>query len=121
MRIVDRATFLAMPIGTVFAKADAHHSEFAGELSIKGRTVADVDFFYQPLSSISIVDCGEGEVSLGIDRAVQSGRAGAQIPLDFDCQTRDGLFDVDQMFFVFSGANVEALIARLQMALEGRE
>jgi hypothetical protein len=39
---------------------------------------------------------------------------GEEIPLDFDCQGRDGLFDLDQLFAVWSDSDVEALITRLR-------
>lgn len=46
MRIVSLADFLAMPAGTVFT---TYEPIIFGELYIKGDTLSDCDYIYQPL------------------------------------------------------------------------
>lgn len=114
MRIVDRNTFLAMPVGTVFAKYDpsiirepmvkCDSTPNAGEL---------VDFYYASLTDE--VDCsGSCERDGIMDLAVIEG---APFALHFNTQCRDGMRDTDQLFAVWERADVTGLIARLQFAL----
>lgn len=111
MRIVDRATFLALPAGTVFCKFTPM---CFGDIEIKTGNVGSNDFCSQDLRQVE---------SNGSDQWLErmiAAEAGASIPLDFDSDCRDGLFDADQLFAVYERADVEGLIARLQAALAGR-
>jgi len=103
MRVVDRKTFLAMPPGTVFNKWNP--CTF-GDLCIKGATMGK-DFSVQYLDSLQERD---GEECIDALYRLEVGEA---IPVDLDCQSRDGLFDDDQLFAVWDDADVAALIARL--------
>ena len=109
MRIVDRETFLAMPEGTVFAKYQPSVFE---HLSIKGETIGN-DFYYQ-----QIVDAVEAPNSdrwaALLDESQVSGR---ELEMDFETQGRDGCFDDDQLFAVFSKQDVAQLIDRLKRCL----
>jgi hypothetical protein len=111
MKIVDRATFLALPAGTVFTK---YQPANLGAPAIKGETVAGVDFVVQPLDPWFLGARGS-EGYIDILFAMQGGQASP--PVDYDCGGRDGLFDQDQLFAVWDRADLEALIARLQRAL----
>lgn len=115
MRIVDRATFLAMPAGTVFAK---YQPCVFGDLLIKGETLAGgIDFRYQQIVD-SLDVGGSGEFVDRLHLAEAKGAAGPEIEMDFNCESRDGLFDADQLFAVWSRDDVEALINRLGRTLE---
>lgn len=117
MRIVDRATFLAMPAGTIFTKfkpimfddlcrkEDSLHS-FTGEYS---------DFVYTSLTDqIDAHDSGEylDKLSEAGKAAVDSGTS-TDLPLEFDCTMRDGEFDNDQLFCVWDKNDIKGLIAAL--------
>lgn len=106
MRIVDRATFLALPAGTVYAKWRAI---VMGPLCVKGDTLCESrDWAYQPL-----------EDSLQGDEAVTSLcdlDQGDEVAVDLDCMSRDGMYDADQRFAVWSPEDVQALILRLEKA-----
>lgn len=106
MRIVDRATFLALPAGTVYAKWRAI---VMGALCVKGDTLCKGrDWAYQPL-----------EDSLQGDEAVTSLcdlDQGDEVAVDLDCMSRDGMYDADQRFAVWSPEDVQALILRLEKA-----
>lgn len=104
MRIVNRAEFLAMPTGTVFNKWTPL---ILGDPCIKGATWGN-DFLVQYLDQIQSPEFEDYMDSL------YRLEAGVEIPMDFDSGSRDGLFDDDQLFAVWSDADVEALITRLQ-------
>ncbi len=108
MKIVDRKTFLALPPDTVYAKFEPH---FFGPLTIKCKTIGK-DWYYQALacavacdSSIEFNDKMDAAV---IDKALS-------LPMDFNDEFRDGLFDENQLFAVFEDADVEALVDRLRL------
>ncbi|RWF33754.1 hypothetical protein [Mesorhizobium sp.] len=110
MKIVDRKTFLAMPAGVLFCKFKPY---IFGEVSIKTGTVGN-DFVVQDIAgwfegahdTFSYID--------GIDAMIEKG---VSYPMDYDCDSRDGLFDEDQLFAVWERTDMERLIARLQKAL----
>jgi hypothetical protein len=110
MKIVDRKTFLFLPSGVVFAKFNPH---IFGELLIKGDTIGDNDFSFQSIvDAVDAKDSGEyGDI---LWSAVQNGD---DVNFDFDCMGRDGQFDEDQLFSVWSKSDVEKLISRLQDTL----
>lgn len=104
MRVVNRAEFLALPIGTVFNK---HSLGNLGDPCIKGETWGN-DFLVQYFDTL---ECPTGTETIDTLYRLE---AGEEIALDFDCLGRDGCFDDDQQFAVWSDADVEALITRLQ-------
>lgn len=112
MKIVDRKTFLAMPEETVFAKYATLGN--IGEVCIKGETYVNgegegIDFLYQPLAnSVDANDTG------AFVDAMAAAEKGAPFKLDLDCQSRDGLFDKDQLFVVWEPDDVKQLVERLQ-------
>lgn len=110
MRIVDRATFLAMPAGTVFTK---YEPCCFGELTIKGETtISGHDFLTQEIADA--IDCtGSDDFA---EKLFSSQETGVSLAFDFDCEGRDGCFDADQLFAVWEDADVCALIARLELA-----
>lgn len=109
MRIVNRETFLDMPVGTLFATYEPH---VAGELMLFEGRCGTNDFAYQPLIDWP-EDCTNSEQWVeAMERAVETGEPTA--PMDFTGTTRDGLFDEDQLFLVFEPTEKERLIRRLQ-------
>lgn len=119
MIIVDRATFLTFPAGTIYAKfgdttGDPSHVYF-GEVAIKGDTVAAVDWYEQALTPEF-----EGATDSGLYHDVLSAmREGGETSpaADYDVQCRDGLFDDEQRFAIWDRDDAAALVARLQRAL----
>jgi hypothetical protein len=112
MKIVDRQTFLAMPEGTVFSKYKPCIFDGLFVKASHGGEYAN-DFLYDDL--IAPVDAGDsGE---GFDMLFASQERGDEVPLTFsDATTRDGLFDDDQLFAVYSDDDVSMLIHRLLAA-----
>lgn len=109
MKIVDRQTFLTYPDGTVFAKYQPHVLD---PIAIKGETMGN-DFVVQHTTPWFEGADDDGDYG-AIMHAMQLGADSP--PLDYDFAGRDGLFDRDQLFAVFSAADVDALIARLAQA-----
>jgi len=113
MRIVDRATFLTLPAGTLYAKvsADPVDCNF-GELLIKGDSLSN-DWYAQELVGW-FTECDDsGDWSEAWDHM----RAGGECIVELNCSARDGLFDADQLFAVFSRTDHIKLIQRLITAL----
>lgn len=122
MRVVDRETFLAMPPGTVFAKfggADGDPSDFfTSEIFIKEATCGS-DFVVQDLTGQFEGWTGSDSHFAELDRMVAD-PAHESPPIDYDSAGRDGLFDRNQRYAVWSVEDHRRLIARLQEALDAR-
>lgn len=109
MKIINRETFLKMPAGTLFAK---YEPCLFDQLCIKGETWGN-DFLVQQITSaIDVNDSGE----FG-DALQDSELSGSSIPMDFECEGRDGCFDDDQLFAIFEIADTCGLILRLNKAV----
>lgn len=124
MKIVDRLTFLAMPAGTVYAKwseqpADGSFTNLNyEEVAIKWDTVvAGADFVTQDLFP-SFDGVSGSETLFDVFQSMLAGETSP--PVDYDCAGRDGLFDKDQLFAVWSIEDTEKLVALLQEALATR-
>lgn len=120
MKIVDRAAFLALPEGTIFAKFGAQPKDGTyinltwEEVQIKGET-SGYDYYVQDLFTGF-----EGETD---DRsnsdALKAMLGGMESPpLGYDSEGRDALFDDDQLFAVWSRQDALNLIARLREAFK---
>lgn len=105
MRIVNLQQFLELPAGTIFAKYEPCAFE---ELCIKHKSIPP-DFFYYPIMNIQCR--GSNDFSSLLDAAENDG---ADLAMDFDSINRDGCFEPDQLFAVWSSADVAGLITKLQ-------
>lgn len=114
MRIIKADEFMRMPVGTVYSK---YEPCIIGQFFIKDTTIQDgkgenIDFFYQDISDA--IDCnGSDEFFEKLD---ESEKTGCDIAMDFDCLSRDGCFEPEQLYAVWSKEDVSKLIARLQEA-----
>ena len=116
MRIVNRAEFLTLPPGTLYCKvpADARTCDMDA-VCIKGDSMGN-DWVVQELSGW-FTDCDD---TMDFLEAWDEMRAGGERAVELDCGCRDGLFDEDQRFAVFSLDDHVNLIARLTRALADR-
>jgi len=110
MKIVNLETFRALPIGTVFSK---YRPQIFDNPMVKDRTT-EHDFYYQDLVG-NIENIGDFDLFDKCDQMEQD--EDINMPLDFDTITRDGLYEKEQLFAVYSEEDVEQLILRLQKAL----
>ena len=122
MRILDRAAFLAMPAGTIFAKfgdtegSDGHY--YFGDVCIKWDTCGE-DFVVQDLTA-QFDGWISSESHFDELRRMEDDPAHERPPLDYDSAGRDGLFDCKQKFAVWSQEDARRLIACLQSALDAK-
>lgn len=116
MKIVDRKTFLQLPIGTVYRK----HG-FRDTLALKLETFRFReededriygDWYYTDLAD-RIAAHDSAEWSAMIDRAKNEG---ADIPLDFSI-SRDGCYETDEHYEVWTAQEVADLVAMLSMSV----
>lgn len=105
MKIVNRKEFLKQPHGILFSKYKPCILE---ELMIKGDSLIN-DFYYQDIgNSIDSNDSGDYA-----DKLFDSKKNGTELKMDFYCQGRDGLFEDDQLFAIWSDEDRKSLIDRL--------
>lgn len=105
MRIMNRDEFLAIEGEVLFSR---YYDGSFGDLEIKGGTFGKIDFTCQTLAT-SLQAVGDGF----FDEISRGEKTGGDMPMDFDCLGRDGLYDQNQKFAVWSADDVQALIARL--------
>ncbi|HAK3593334.1 TPA: hypothetical protein H1895_003773 [Salmonella enterica] len=115
MRIVDRQTFLSLPENTVYSIS--HWNPEGGstaitDLYIKGPTVADADYYETAIPSFDFNSIEE--MSAEIERSLSRGWS---VDPDFGVETRNSMFDENQMFAVWEKEDIERLIARLNECL----
>lgn len=111
MRIVNRAEFLKLPRGTVFAK---YSPCVVGDLCIKvGNFGNTTDFQYDSIGD----QFDRYKLEVGVDE-FDAMVAGTEVPVDFNMTSRDGLNDEDQYFAIWSREDVDGLIQRLQESKE---
>ncbi len=107
MIIVNLKEFLAMPKGTVFSKYD--EGSFRG-WKIKAENCGKRDFFVYEIDPICITADGSDHLFDSLDDA----KKGIDQEMDFDTLMRDGLFNDDQMFAIYTDEDVSRLIKVLK-------
>lgn len=115
MRIVDRLAFLSLPAGTVYAK---YEPCFFEEVSIKGDTCCGlkgepIDWFYQSLNSPNFEGAHDSGAWMERLDAIQTGMPSGALE---EVESRDGLFDQDQLFAIWEPDDVQFLIGILTRA-----
>lgn len=124
MRIVGFREFLQLPDGTVYADFDP--MIFSG-LNVKrdslknsdesGRIYCN-DFLYDSIHCAVESDSSGQRVDMMFDAMKDSSKS---LSLDYDCTSRDGLYDAGHLFAVFEKQDVIGLIEKLQWALSKYE
>lgn len=112
MRIVDRATFIALPARTVYQK---YKPCIFGPINIKLDSVQDFDWF--ELCGVDQPDFPENNDTGAWVACCDEMEHGGSLPMVFETITRDGCFDKDQLFAVWEDADVLGLIGVLQGTL----
>lgn len=111
MKIVNREQFLVLPSNTLFSK---YQPVVFGDLQIKGVTTkSGEDYWYQPITDA--VDASSGDEMISILEAAEE--TGESFNVDLECESRDGLFDTDQLFVIWEKPDIEKLINRLKDCL----
>jgi hypothetical protein len=112
MKIVNRKTFTSLPANTLYSK---YEPCFFGDLEIKGDTLDHCNDYCVQRISDAIKCSGSEEFGNLLDDAE---RGGGSLAMDFDCESRDGLFEDDQLFAVWEKRDVIALIDRLKEVVD---
>lgn len=105
MKIVNRKQFLALPEGVIYAKFQPC---VFGDIAVKYDSI-DNDWYYRDLLEVDAEDSGEWA-----DMLLEGMEKDISLPLDFECVSRDGFYDDDQLFTVFEKQDVISLIESLQ-------
>ena len=114
MRILNRKQFMALKHVCVFAK---YRPVFYEALGIKIIWDSPSDFAYQDLDPIgALLSDGSEDTFLKLDAMAKDSKIDNAV--DFHQYGRDGFFDTDQLFVVFSDEDVMKLIDRLREVLE---
>lgn len=107
MKIINREQFLKLPRGVLYAKYAPCYFE---NLAIKDEYEHFInDWYFQELIEIETKD--NEDFSEVLFRAEETGES---IGLDYNCVSRDGLYEENQLFAVFEKEDVINLIKLLQ-------
>ena len=122
MKIVDRATFMQLPPGTIYAKwGDAERTcknseaHFYGEVSVKGGNCG-VDFVDEPLFA-SPEDTYDDATLHDAWSAALNGKETAPMRIGDD-GCRDGMFEEKQLFAVYSAVEARRLRDLIDWCIE---
>lgn len=108
MKLVNRDTFLRLPIGTIYSKYEpciACAPQLKDETILNSEETSGIDWFYQDLVEPNLMENM-------IDLISSTGRA----DLD-DAGQRDGCFDEDEYYLIWQPKDLQQLIAKLQAAI----
>jgi hypothetical protein len=112
MRIVGREEFLKLPVGTVYFKYEPIHTD---GLCIKGESL-ESDWFYQSVDPVGNMENCSSSSEMSEMTHFMEHDPRADEPLSFNVEGRDGCFEDDQLFCVFSACDHHRLIDRLKEA-----
>lgn len=112
MKIIDSATFLALPAGTIYSKYSP--CNFGGLSikydSIKNRDGVFHDFYYASLNDAIQFNAG-GDFYDILESAKMDNMS---MSMDFEAYSRDGLFVSSQLYAIWEKHDVRDLITKLQ-------
>jgi hypothetical protein len=103
MKIVDYQTFVNLPEGTVYCETEPC---IFGELKIKEDTINEGNDWYY-------IDFHGYPDTLDFTKAYNSMEAGEDVEWDFSSE-RDGMYDQDRKFAIYSESDVNKLIQSLK-------
>lgn len=112
MKLMYKKDLLKLTHEVVF-----HHynGSFPEDLNIFCNSCGERDFIYQPLIG-SFYSSGSNHDMGMIYMAKEDNTY--EIPLDYECQSRDGIFEDDDRYYVLSKDDLKKLIDRLTVTYE---
>lgn len=110
MKIVNREEFLKMPSGTLFRKIDSEYITSDFGIKVCQPKEGAVDFI---TVDFTITDFKESNKSEDYFNIWDDLHGGGEHEADWDNMSRDGMFDEDQMFLVYSNKEYDELIELL--------
>ena len=122
MKILSRQEFLALDEEVVFTSQAEGHEYIFSNLSIKGETIYDfegvpIDFYYLDLIC-PIEHSGSTQWADFVTAAHKD--SSLSLRPDYECGSRDGMFDEKEKYVVLDKSDLKKFINRLQEVLEGK-
>lgn len=115
MKIVNRETFLSLPENTVYSysgwQVNCPNTNIEG-FFIKGATVVGVDYYEQ-----AIPDFDWDNTDDRFESIRSAAEDGCELKIDLRTETRNGMFDKEQLYLVWDRDDIESLISRLKECL----
>ena len=110
MKIVNLEEFRKLPVGTLFMN---YEPCIFGDLCAKGETW-ECDFLMEDIThEIDANDCGDFSQKLH-----EAEEKGTSVVMDFDCTSRDGMFNKNQLFAIYEKVDIEMLQDKLKRCVE---
>ena len=107
MKIVNYNDFVKLPIGTMYSETEPC---IFGEIKIKHETINEGnDWFYQSFQNNIEY---ENDFVESYDKCLVE-----EVSLDFETLQRDGMFDYERTFAVYSQKDIQDMIDKLQSVL----
>lgn len=116
MRIVNKDEFYSLPDGTVYAEYDP--IVFEG-LYIKLKTLKDIN--NNPIDYYYIHLLGNIDAQSSSDEAdimIEAEETGKSFKLDFECVSKDGMYESEGLFAIYEKEDIEKFINSLQTCLK---
>lgn len=114
MRIVDRATFMTLPTGTIFAKIP--EPIIVREMQVKGETIITQDGEAIDWAELALNNWLSNDTGEWVERFEMMVSAGASFPME-DVYGRDGTFDEGDQFLIYERADLLNLRSIIDQAL----
>jgi hypothetical protein len=109
MKIIDRAQFLRLPEGTIYAKGKKW---LFGNIEIKGETTRDGnDWWSLEPCWVDAHDSGQA-----FDRLEEMISTGAEYPMQ-NSESRDGMNEPDELFMIFGLEDLKELRGYIDAAI----
>lgn len=114
MILYKRDDFIRLPENTIYSRVNRQGGEFCSGLFCKTSQEPQTDWYEQdlinePLTPVEITD--------GLDSwswAIEQRDSFKQVELDYQCVTRDGMYDDEDVFLVWEERDVRKLITYLE-------
>ena len=117
MKIITYDEFIKTPKGTLYSE---YEPCIFGEVKIKHDVIEHkgeiIDWYYQELTNNPDWDYAEPYDISSICKKMEDG---VDVPPDFDIIERDGMFDYDRKFLIYSKEDIQMLINKLSSLIDG--
>lgn len=120
MKIISIHELLKQDIGTLFVKVDVQcdgqFMQLDTDIMMFGGQIGDaIDFGYNNLLEVDTSDADSIVCSLATSEVlIQANESKKSFKLDFDCGSRDGCHDYNQLFAVFEQADIDQLFDHIK-------
>ena len=111
MEIVNRDTFLSLPMNTLFSKYDPIGNFGELEIKVNDPGIWEPDFVSLQINSGWPLGCGSSHEFVDIMQRCEKGQ---EFKWDYETAGRDGHYDKGQLFAVYDQEDIERLINLLK-------